>query len=295
MKPIDLSGVKFNRLLVLRLSEKKHDGSPNRLWECVCDCGTRRIVAGGQLKSGATKSCGCLSRENNSKRLSLCPRKRDGTLARPGQGDPDIAIVPKRSGIYVIKCTNSPRVYVGSAVNLRGRWCDHKGAARAGVHHSILLQRSWDKYGEEAFWFEVLEFVEDKQNLTVREQHWIDRLNACDRLFGFNMRPKADSPLGTRRSPGARQKQSKKMKGRPKSPEWRAAISRGLTGRKMSDACKAAISAAKTGHKFSKEIRRAMSECRKGKPGRPHDSATRLKMSASAKLRCARAREARQT
>lgn len=28
-------------------------------WNCVCDCGTRRVVSGGNLIRGKTKSCGC--------------------------------------------------------------------------------------------------------------------------------------------------------------------------------------------------------------------------------------------
>ncbi len=33
------------------------------LWLCRCDCGVERIVAGNNLKSGNTKSCGCLNRQ----------------------------------------------------------------------------------------------------------------------------------------------------------------------------------------------------------------------------------------
>lgn len=32
-------------------------------WNCVCDCGTRRIVSGGNLLRGRTKSCGCYKEE----------------------------------------------------------------------------------------------------------------------------------------------------------------------------------------------------------------------------------------
>lgn len=30
------------------------------MWECMCDCGNTTIVAGNHLRSGETKSCGCL-------------------------------------------------------------------------------------------------------------------------------------------------------------------------------------------------------------------------------------------
>lgn len=32
-------------------------------WLCLCECGTRRTVSGGNLRSGASQSCGCLNRE----------------------------------------------------------------------------------------------------------------------------------------------------------------------------------------------------------------------------------------
>jgi hypothetical protein len=38
------------------------------MWECACDCGNIKTVAGPKLKSGNTKSCGCLNRELLSSR-----------------------------------------------------------------------------------------------------------------------------------------------------------------------------------------------------------------------------------
>lgn len=32
-------------------------------WLCRCECGTHGIVHGGNLKSGRSKSCGCLNKE----------------------------------------------------------------------------------------------------------------------------------------------------------------------------------------------------------------------------------------
>jgi hypothetical protein len=38
----------------------------NNNWDCVCVCGARSIVSGGNLKSGHTQSCGCLHQERTS-------------------------------------------------------------------------------------------------------------------------------------------------------------------------------------------------------------------------------------
>ena len=58
---INLSGQRFERWLVI--SEAGADKFRNILWLCRCNCGNERIVAGSSLRSGHTKSCGCLARE----------------------------------------------------------------------------------------------------------------------------------------------------------------------------------------------------------------------------------------
>lgn len=57
----DLTGKKFNRLLVLSDSGKRDGGSVN--WLCLCDCGKIVYARGCSLKTGSTKSCGCYIRE----------------------------------------------------------------------------------------------------------------------------------------------------------------------------------------------------------------------------------------
>ena len=57
----NLTGRRFGRLTVI--SESDNDKS-KIMWLCKCDCGNDKIVAANDLKSGHTKSCGCLSAEN---------------------------------------------------------------------------------------------------------------------------------------------------------------------------------------------------------------------------------------
>ena len=64
----DLTGRKFHRLTVIRQSPKRDkDGVP--LWECKCSCKSKKIVLvrSYSLKTGNTKSCGCIQRELASK------------------------------------------------------------------------------------------------------------------------------------------------------------------------------------------------------------------------------------
>lgn len=53
----DLTGQRFGRLTVVRKAESR--GS-NAWWECKCDCGNTHTVRSTELRSGTTKSCGCL-------------------------------------------------------------------------------------------------------------------------------------------------------------------------------------------------------------------------------------------
>jgi len=61
MKPVDLSKIRFGRLVALR-----RDGTTKlgmALWLCLCDCGQSIVVRRGNLKTGNTRSCGCLGNE----------------------------------------------------------------------------------------------------------------------------------------------------------------------------------------------------------------------------------------
>ena len=64
----DLSGIRFGRLLVLKLDEmvRRKSGGTLAMWLCKCDCGNTHISQSYPLTSGATKSCGCLQRELTS-------------------------------------------------------------------------------------------------------------------------------------------------------------------------------------------------------------------------------------
>lgn len=58
---INLVGQKFSRLTVTERSTV--NAGIKAHWHCVCDCGKTSIVATSDLKSGHTKSCGCLNDE----------------------------------------------------------------------------------------------------------------------------------------------------------------------------------------------------------------------------------------
>ncbi len=61
---IDLTNQKFGRWTVIGRAEKPPNSkSRNAYWLCVCECNNEKVVSSTLLRSGQSKSCGCLHRE----------------------------------------------------------------------------------------------------------------------------------------------------------------------------------------------------------------------------------------
>ena len=57
-------GKRYGRLVVL----EDNSVGADRRWLCQCDCGTVKSILSGAIKSGDTRSCGCLRNEASAKR-----------------------------------------------------------------------------------------------------------------------------------------------------------------------------------------------------------------------------------
>lgn len=59
---MNLEGQRFGKLVVIKKGETRvtKGGCKTRTWICRCDCGRELIIPTGHLRSGNTKSCGCL-------------------------------------------------------------------------------------------------------------------------------------------------------------------------------------------------------------------------------------------
>ena len=75
-KLIDLTGRKYGRLKVIKRvpSDNKYS-APRPLWLCECECGNTTVVIGANLRTGMTRSCGCLRREVSAAN----GKRREGT------------------------------------------------------------------------------------------------------------------------------------------------------------------------------------------------------------------------
>jgi group I intron endonuclease len=76
-------------------------------------------------------------------------------------------------GIYEIINKDTKKSYIGSSKQIEKRWEQHLQVLEKGEHHSILLQRAWNKYGKECFEFIVKEECKEEE-LLVREQKYLD-------------------------------------------------------------------------------------------------------------------------
>lgn len=73
------------------------------------------------------------------------------------------------TGIYKIQNQTNNKLYIGSGI-VKERISSHKWLLKAGRHWNDHLQRSWNKYGEESFEFEVVFYCERPKLLDLEEQ-----------------------------------------------------------------------------------------------------------------------------
>lgn len=79
-------------------------------------------------------------------------------------------------GVYQIRNLTNGKRYIGSAAGPEGfvgRWRRHRNALNSSKHHSIHLQRAWNKNGTESFVFEILLYC-DPENCLMYEQIALD-------------------------------------------------------------------------------------------------------------------------
>ena len=96
-------------------------------------------------------------------------------------------------GIYKIINVINNKFYVGSAVDLKRRRTRHFSELRTGKHNNKHLQAAWNKYGESAFIFVVVEEVEDSVNILELEDVWLK--NHVGEDYCYNMGVTALAPM----------------------------------------------------------------------------------------------------
>jgi hypothetical protein len=121
----DLSGRQFDRLTVIDFAGRNKWNQP--MWKCRCNCTNERIVCGNDLRSGGTRSCGCLTKEVRKTQVgSAHPNFKHGHALQNGHSS------TYRSWQAMInRCTN-PAVpgweyYGGRGIKVCDRWQGEHG------------------------------------------------------------------------------------------------------------------------------------------------------------------------
>ena len=137
-------------------------------------------------------------------------------------------------GIYKIENLANNKVYIGLSSNLNKRFYEHKRLLILNTHTNRYLQRSWNKYGQDNFIFEILEIC-NKDDLSNKEIYYIQKYDSF--INGYNS---TSGGLNNYKYNGKiKITMSKKIKGRKLSLETR---------KKMSD------SKYNKGNMFSKKV-----------------------------------------
>jgi hypothetical protein len=76
LRKTNLMGQRFGRLMVIEEAERSKTNQIR--WLCKCDCGGFTISFGTGLTRGRSKSCGCLHKENMSKKFKKHGCSRGG-------------------------------------------------------------------------------------------------------------------------------------------------------------------------------------------------------------------------
>lgn len=94
------------------------------------------------------------------------------------------------TGVYEIVNIINGKRYIGSNVNINKRFKTHKRQLKKGTHHSILLQRAYNKYGTDYFKYRVIckcdknykQFIEQLYLDSMKPEYNISKSSKCPML-----------------------------------------------------------------------------------------------------------------
>jgi len=177
------------------------------------------------------------------------------------------------SGIYLIRCEPTGKLYVGQSTNIKKRKAVHYSELRGGYHKNTHLQRAYNKHGESAFRFCILECAKIK-DLDSLETYWIRFFRSDDGVHGFNMESGGNLnktasketkekisavQIGRKQRKESVEKRRISNTGKKRSKEFCIRNGDLHRGKNVSAETRAKISAAKLGSTHSEETKKKMS------------------------------------
>ena len=159
-------------------------------------------------------------------------------------------------GVYKITNIINWKVYIGQSINIMVRWKEHVNALNRNGSSCTLLQRAWNKYGQENFSFEILELCSEDM-LDEIEVKYIEIYDACNPKKGYNI--ESGGNKNKHLSEETKQKLREVHLGKTMSPETSQKMSKSRTGEGNG----------MYGRHHTEEAKKKMSEAKKGRPGHP--------------------------
>lgn len=130
------TGEKHGRLTVIEVAESKSNG---KYWSCKCDCGNLTKATTNQLRTGHTRSCGCLHRDRITK-----------------HGDHKTRLYSIWNGMK-LRCSESSRNkssykhYAGKGIRVCDEWLEYtsfkKWALANGYEDDLSIERNDNSKG----------------------------------------------------------------------------------------------------------------------------------------------------
>ena len=136
---------------------------------------------------------------------------------------------------YLITNQINGKVYVGITKNFKKRMWQHRTVFKQinNSQYNNHLYSSMRKHKVDSFVFEVVKTMNSWKEICKYEIYLIDRLNATDDRFGYNMSKGGEGAYGAVRSPETKAKLSKIAK-KQMTSKARAHLSR-IAKKQMSD------------------------------------------------------------
>lgn len=210
-------------------------------------------------------------------------------------------------GIYEIRNRVTGKAYVGRAQNFAARFNRHRYELRHGRHHCLHLQRAWNKHGEAAFEFVIVQECAPEVAISLERR----RLKSLEGLYNISAsscggdliskHPDRDAIVARMR--GSINRHYRQMNPAERQRRYgRPGSANGMFGRRHTPEAKAKMSARQKGKggpghpnfglKRSPEFRRrlsVMAAARTGEAnaffGRQHSEAAKAKMADKARGR----------
>src|SRR5262245_8149883 len=127
-KIIDITGQRFGRLVAIQVVGRNK--ARQATWLCQCDCGNRPIVPSRYIRSGDTRSCGCLSRSATSQRRWL-------------HGETGVRLWHIWTGMRK-RCRKHPR-YVDKGISVCPEWMEFEPFRDWALNHGYRDDLSIDR------------------------------------------------------------------------------------------------------------------------------------------------------